>query len=64
MPALGGGDWVNFYAPGHITTAEWFPGILWIGECESPRADEDAVDKKNIPCLKSNLDLSIVYSVS
>jgi len=50
MQALGGGDWVNFYGSGHITTEEWDSGIRWIGEWESPRAGEGAVDKRNIPC--------------
>jgi hypothetical protein len=64
MPAVGGGDWVNFYASGHITAGERGPGIHWIGEWESPRAGEDAMDKKNIPCQKSNFDLYIAYSVA
>jgi len=64
MQALGGGDWVNFYVSGHITTGEWGPGIHWIGEWETPRAGEDAVDKRNVPCQKSNFDLSIVYPVA
>jgi len=50
MQALGGGDWVSFYASFHITTEELGPWIHWIGEWESPRTDEDAVDKRNVPC--------------
>ena len=64
MQTLGGGDWVNFYASGHITTGEWGPGIHWIGESENRRAGEDAMDKRFIPCQKYNFDLSIVCSVA
>jgi hypothetical protein len=63
MQALGGGDWVNLYTSGHITTKEWGPGIHWMWEWESPIGGEDAVDMRNIPCQKSNFDLSIAYSV-